>query len=80
METLTSVLALVAGAGAVLVVAARLLAPSSSIAADLGSRVVAQRAPLTLAVAGVATLGSLYFSESAGYLPCRLCWFQRIAM
>ena len=24
--------------------------------------------------------GSLYFSEVANYVPCRLCWFQRIAM
>jgi disulfide bond formation protein DsbB len=28
----------------------------------------------------VATLGSLYFSEVAGYAPCFLCWWQRIAM
>ena len=28
----------------------------------------------------VATLGSLYFSEVADFIPCRLCWFQRIAM
>jgi disulfide bond formation protein DsbB len=32
------------------------------------------------AVALVATLGSLYFSEIADFQPCRLCWFQRIAM
>jgi disulfide bond formation protein DsbB len=31
-------------------------------------------------VALVATLGSLYFSEIAGFIPCKLCWFQRIAM
>jgi disulfide bond formation protein DsbB len=31
-------------------------------------------------VATVATLGSLYYSESAGYIPCQLCWYQRIAM
>jgi disulfide bond formation protein DsbB len=31
-------------------------------------------------VATGATLGSLYFSESAGFVPCELCWFQRIAM
>ena len=28
-------------------------------------------------VAAVATAGSLYFSEIADYVPCRLCWFQR---
>jgi disulfide bond formation protein DsbB len=32
------------------------------------------------AVALVATLGSLYYSEIADFVPCRLCWFQRIAM
>lgn len=28
----------------------------------------------------VATGGSLYFSEVAGYVPCTLCWYQRILM
>lgn len=28
----------------------------------------------------MAMLGSLYFSEFAGYTPCILCWYQRIAM
>ncbi|MCM3668974.1 disulfide oxidoreductase [Mesobacillus maritimus] len=28
----------------------------------------------------VATLGSLYFSEIAGFIPCELCWYQRILM
>ncbi len=32
------------------------------------------------AVALVATLGSLFFSEVSDFVPCRLCWFQRIAM
>jgi len=31
-------------------------------------------------VALVATLGSLFYSEVIGFPPCRLCWFQRIAM
>ncbi len=31
-------------------------------------------------VALVATLGSLYFSEIARYVPCTLCWYQRIFM
>ena len=29
-------------------------------------------------VMGTATLGSLYLSEVAGYIPCELCWVQRI--
>ncbi|KGR82899.1 disulfide oxidoreductase [Lysinibacillus odysseyi] len=28
----------------------------------------------------IATLGSLYFSEIRGYIPCDLCWYQRILM
>lgn len=32
------------------------------------------------AVSVIATLGSLYLSEIKGFLPCDLCWFQRIFM
>jgi disulfide bond formation protein DsbB len=28
----------------------------------------------------IATLGSLYFSEVLNYIPCTLCWYQRILM
>ena len=28
----------------------------------------------------IATLGSLYFSEFLDYIPCELCWYQRIFM
>lgn len=35
---------------------------------------------LAWVVGTVSTLGSLYLSEIAGYLPCKLCWFQRICM
>jgi disulfide bond formation protein DsbB len=31
-------------------------------------------------VAAIATGGSLFFSEIAGYVPCELCWYQRICM
>ena len=36
--------------------------------------------PLGLAIAAVATAGSLYYSEVAGYPPCEMCWYQRICM
>jgi disulfide bond formation protein DsbB len=36
--------------------------------------------PVAWLVALVAMLGSLYLSEVADFQPCRLCWFQRIAM
>jgi len=28
----------------------------------------------------IAMLGSLYYSQIAGLLPCEYCWYQRIAM
>jgi disulfide bond formation protein DsbB len=31
-------------------------------------------------VAAIATGGSLFFSETAHFVPCELCWFQRICM
>lgn len=76
MEVVTSLLALVAAAGTVGLVVAR----TTGVGVGIARRVSGRAPELTLAVAGVATLGSLYFSESAGYIPCRLCWFQRIAM
>jgi len=36
--------------------------------------------PLAAIVAVGAMVGSLYFSEVRGFVPCELCWFQRIAM
>jgi disulfide bond formation protein DsbB len=31
-------------------------------------------------VAAIATGGSLFFSEVAHFVPCELCWYQRICM
>jgi len=31
-------------------------------------------------VASVTMLGSLYYSQVAHFVPCALCWYQRIAM
>ena len=35
---------------------------------------------LAFAPALAATLGSLYYSEIVGFVPCTLCWYQRILM
>ena len=32
------------------------------------------------AIAVTCMLGSLYLTEVAHFVPCRLCWYQRIAM
>jgi disulfide bond formation protein DsbB len=31
-------------------------------------------------VASVATGGSLFYSQIAGFIPCEFCWFQRVLM
>ena len=35
---------------------------------------------LAFLVTGIATAGSLFFSEVADFIPCELCWFQRFVM
>ena len=35
---------------------------------------------LSFIVASVATLGSLFFSEVMEFIPCSMCWYQRIFM
>ena len=35
---------------------------------------------IALLAAWIAMCGSLYFSEIKGYVPCTLCWYQRILM
>lgn len=80
MQVVASVCAIAAAIGALLLIVARILAPHWALA-DRWGRTVSHAAPvLTLIVAAGSMLGSLYFSEVADYIPCRLCWFQRIAM
>jgi Disulfide bond formation protein DsbB len=31
-------------------------------------------------VAAIATGGSLFYSQTAGFIPCEFCWFQRVLM
>lgn len=42
--------------------------------------VAAHAVGFSFLVALTATLGSLFYSEIAGFEPCKLCWFQRIFM
>lgn len=71
-----ALLALVALAAGVIALAACLSVGLRERLADFGPLLL----PLALAVATVATAGSLYYSEVAGYPPCELCWYQRICM
>lgn len=86
-DVVATTLALLAVALQVVVVAFLLVALLSTVWAPARRARDAVRALLAgteLALAWVvaltATLGSLYFSEIADFIPCELCWFQRIAM
>jgi len=73
-------------ADAVVVVAlvlaiAALVSPRARAAVlSFAAAVAPQSVLLAWIVATVTTLGSLYYSEHAGFVPCELCWYQRIVM
>ena len=67
-------------AAVVLVVAARLSPAADRLLGQVREAIRGNGPGLALVVAAVATAGSLYFSESANFIPCKLCWYQRIAM
>ena len=77
-------LALTAQAGVValvgLLLAARFGGRARRALDAVAEALAAQGLALAAFVAWVATLGSLYLSEGGHLVPCRLCWFQRIAM
>lgn len=75
-----ALLAVVAALGAIGVVVLRLISGRSPFAADVLGAVHAIRFPLAALVAAASMGGSLYFSEVAGFPPCRYCWWQRFAM
>lgn len=62
----------------------RLVAIGSGSARGWWDLVADSLAPSALwfafAAAAIATAGSLYYSEVAGFAPCELCWYQRITM
>jgi disulfide bond formation protein DsbB len=79
MTLLFATLAVLAAVAAVVLLALRWL-PLPRERDGIAAVIAGQEIPLTFVVALVATLGSLYLSEVADFPPCRLCWYQRIAM
>lgn len=79
VQLLTAMLSLATLATAIVVVVSSIVArrrgPNEFVRA-----LVAFRVPLIAIISAGAMIGSLYFSESAGYAPCTLCWYQRIPM
>jgi disulfide bond formation protein DsbB len=64
----------------VLAVAALVSPRARAAVVSLARGVAPQSVLLAWVVATVTTLGSLYYSEHAGFVPCELCWYQRIVM
>lgn len=75
-STLLALLALVSLAGAAILIVFRLVRGKEGAASLLGDKAIW----LAWLVALVAMVGSLVYSEVIHFEPCRLCWFQRIAM
>jgi disulfide bond formation protein DsbB len=69
----------VLGAGLLLVGALALLGARGPLVA-LRRAVEGYELWLVFVVAAIATGGSLFFSEIAHFVPCELCWYQRICM
>lgn len=84
VELFYAILALLAAGAMLTLLVIRLLAIASPAARGWYRAIAQLMAPNAVAlafwVALLATLGSLYFSEVAHFEPCRLCWYQRIAM
>lgn len=84
VSTFLAVSSLLIGAGVLVLTLIWLASPYSeranrgveSVAASVGDNGVR----LAWVMALVATLGSLYYSQVAHFVPCELCWYQRIAM
>jgi len=78
-STLASLSLLAGGLGLVLLLLVALPAGRAALRREMAGR---ERLMLGIAwlVAGVSTFGSLYYSQVAGFVPCVLCWYQRIAM
>jgi disulfide bond formation protein DsbB len=80
MQLFFASLTLAALAATVALIAIRIAAIRNASAQALLVTVQPAFVPLAAIVASTCMAGSLYFSEIANYLPCTLCWYQRIAM
>jgi len=74
-----AVLAVACWAGTVLLVALALARRHHAGAADVYEDVSRVALWIAALVAAVTMAGSLYYSEVAHFVPCKLCWYQRIA-
>lgn len=80
MTTLFSLMTLAAAAAVAVLMAGRLFAGQFPVLGQLIDWAVHNALLLAGIIAAIATAGSLYYSEVADFLPCKYCWYQRIAM
>jgi disulfide bond formation protein DsbB len=79
-----ALLAVIAEVSVVVLAPLAILRRAGARAAGAYERVRAEIGPHALALAAAVAItcmtGSLYYSEVADFPPCKLCWYQRIAM
>ena len=75
-----SILTVCVLAGTLALIACRLFSRRYQGPAAATAALAPYALPLAATIAVASIVGSLYFSEVAHYLPCNLCWYQRIAM
>jgi disulfide bond formation protein DsbB len=80
MNLLWSVLSVVAELFSALLILGLLAKKTPAFLDGFFSFVSRKALLVTFAVALLATIGSLIYSDVIGYDPCKLCWFQRIFM
>lgn len=84
LSSFFAILSLACMAGTVVVIGALVAERASpgagSAVGQLREGLAVGGLPLAALVAAVATAGSLYYSEVVGFVPCELCWIQRIFM
>lgn len=80
LSVLAVLLHVALGLLALVALAALVSATARSALAGARHTLAGAELPLAGLVAVVATAGSLYFSEVADFLPCPLCWWQRVFM
>ena len=80
VELFSAILALATVAGGIITLAALVFEKSMSWAGAWLTQVRASGLWIICMITTGAMVGSLYFSESVGFAPCKLCWYQRIAM
>jgi len=80
VELFCAILALATLAGGIITLAALALEERMTWTSAWLTQIRASGIWIICLITTGAMLGSLYFSEHVGFAPCKLCWYQRIAM